>query len=378
MLQGPDVERLGRAVASAVDFDSLQTFVFSSTGDRLFKEFVAPGKPLVPTLIDLINALEEAGLTSIFLATVYERRPSRKDLRDVIRQLCPDAADMASRAPSATALSVQSKGAVDPGMPRTADTPGFQRNVRPHLEKLDVRIWRDRLAAIERRVCRVDFGGNALGTGFLVGPDLVLTNWHVVERAASSAGFGSVSCLFDYMSTAEGARPDGTRIALHHDALVDSSPYSRAELTDRPDDPLPADDELDYALLRLDRAIGSEAADGGSRGWLVLSGDAAVPRPGDPLMILQHPDGAPLKLALDTQAILAVNANGTRIRYATNTDPGSSGSPCFTLDWDLVALHHFGDPAWRDPRFNQGVPVGKIRHLLDGRGRASGLGAAPT
>lgn len=374
MIQGADVERLGRAVASAVDFDSLQTLVYSSTGDRLFKEFVAPGKPLVPTLIDLINALEEAGLTSVFLATVYERRPARKDLRDIIRQVCPDAAEIATQAPSATALSVQSKGSVDPSMPRSADTPGFQRNVRPHLEKLDVRIWRDRLGAIERRVCRVDFGSNALGTGFLVGPDLVLTNWHVVERSVNS-GLGGLSCLFDYMSNAQGARPDGTRVALHSDALVDSSPYSKAELTDRPDDPLPADDELDYALLRLERPIGAEPADGGPRGWLTLSADAGVPGPGDPLMILQHPDGAPLKLALDTQAILAVNGNGTRIRYATNTDPGSSGSPCFTLDWDLVALHHFGDPAWRDPKFNQGVPVGKIRHLLDARGRSADLAA---
>ena len=48
----------------------------------------------------------------------------------------------------------------------------------------------------------------------------------------------------------------------------------------------------------------------------------------------------PLKLAPDTEAVLSVNANGTRVRYANNTEPGSSGSPVFDINWNLVALHH--------------------------------------
>ena len=68
-----------------------------------------------------------------------------------------------------------------------------------------------------------------------------------------------------------------------------------------------------------------------------------------------------MKLALDTQAVIGLNANGTRVRYRTNTDPGSSGSPVFTMDWDLVALHHLGDPDWHNPGFNQGVPIELIR-----------------
>jgi V8-like Glu-specific endopeptidase len=84
-------------------------------------------------------------------------------------------------------------------------------------------------------------------------------------------------------------------------------------------------------------------------------------------MIAQHPDGSPLKLALDMQSVISVNDNGTRVRYATNTEPGSSGSPCFDLDWSLVALHHLGDPAWREPKFNQGVPASIIRKRLAGK-----------
>ena len=88
-----------------------------------------------------------------------------------------------------------------------------------------------------------------------------------------------------------------------------------------------------------------------------------------PLLIAQHPDGSPLKLALDTEGVTSVNANGTRVRYATNTEGGSSGSPCFNIDWKLVALHHLGDPA-RDrqkPKFNQGVPIGIIGKRLSGK-----------
>ena len=30
--------------------------------------------------------------------------------------------------------------------------------------------------------------------------------------------------------------------------------------------------------------------------------------------------------------------------YRTDTEPGSSGSPCFNDPWELVALHHSGVP----------------------------------
>ena len=82
-----------------------------------------------------------------------------------------------------------------------------------------------------------------------------------------------------------------------------------------------------------------------------------------------------MKLALDTQAVVGLNGNGTRIRYRTNTDPGSSGSPVFTMDWDIVALHHYGDPNWQKPLFNQGVPIELIRARIVKDGFEGVLGA---
>jgi V8-like Glu-specific endopeptidase len=93
-------------------------------------------------------------------------------------------------------------------------------------------------------------------------------------------------------------------------------------------------------------------------------------------MIAQHPAGDPLKLAVDTDSVIGVNAGGTRVRYATNTDPGASGSPVFDLAWKLVALHHLGDPAYdHPPAYNQGVPIHLIRRRIEAQGKASALGS---
>jgi V8-like Glu-specific endopeptidase len=67
------------------------------------------------------------------------------------------------------------------------------------------------------------------------------------------------------------------------------------------------------------------------------------------------------------QGMLAPNANQTRLRYKTNTESGSSGSPVFEQHWNLIALHHSGDPdfsKFHHPQYNQGVPIGLIVELL--------------
>ena len=80
-------------------------------------------------------------------------------------------------------------------------------------------------------------------------------------------------------------------------------------------------------------------------------------------------------LAFDTDPKVEVKFGGLRVRYATNTEGGSSGSPCFNKDWDLIALHHYGDPAFGQPKYNQGIPIGKIREHLRGKGAEAALGS---
>jgi trypsin-like peptidase len=133
----------------------------------------------------------------------------------------------------------------------------------------------------------------------------------------------------------------------------------------------PQPDQLDYAIVRLAGAPGTE------RGWIDISGAPVALAPGQPLSILQHPNAKPLKLALDTCAVIGINDNQTRLLYRTNTEDGSSGSPCFTIDWQAVALHHAGDSA--APKFpatrNAGVPLPTIRAHLEAIGKADAVTA---
>lgn len=371
-LSGADIRSVAEKLTDAFNADEIASLVYEATGDRLYDEFVPDNLPLRPMIEKLLDALQKKGMLQIFLAVAHrETAKYRTDVATEIARLCPEVASDLPK--SDTAIVVQKAGARQADGPARAAAPGFERNVRPNLPQLDVHVWLSRLEAIERQVCRVEISGNASGTGFLVGPDAVLTNWHVVEAAKNSGRMDDVTCRFDYLKLVNGSRQTGVMVGLGSDGCVSYRKYSAAEKTRTPDVPEPRPDELDYALLKLARPVGRED-ESGARGWVTLP-EAEMPmKVGDPLIIVQHPDGSPMKLALDTDAIIAVNENRTRVRYSTNTEAGSSGSPCFTLDWDLIALHHFGDPAWVAPLYNQGVPAQLIRATIvaDGQGELLG------
>lgn len=258
--------------------------------------------------------------------------------------------------------------------------PQLELKIRAAQSTFDIGTWRGRLGDIEGRVCRVEYpAATPWGTGFLVGPSAVLTNYHVVEAIVDGAvAPGDVALRFDFKVGRDGVSvAPGTVHRLAHDWLHDYSPYSdRDSEVDPIDDPAP--DELDYALLRVDGTPGTEPVGGDTgdpqpaqRRWVELPREHHDFGAQPALYIVQHPAGAPLRVALDTDAVVSVNASRTRVRYTTTTEPGSSGSPCFGPDWQPVALHHSGDPKYalgREPDYNQGIPLATIRALLEQRG----------
>jgi hypothetical protein len=370
-LSGQEVEKLAKILTTALSFDDLQSFVYASTGDQLYDEFVAQGQPKTVTIRKLLIALEEQGTTADFLTLVWENRPGRPEVRREIASYFPDAA---ARRQKKLDLSAQTAGKNQADAPQNAFAPGFQRNVRPYLPAFDPRVWQAKMVRVQHRVCRLEIDSAALGTGFLVGADAVLTNWHVLEFAKNESKIDKLVCRFDYLRLPDDEVQPGELIKLDATGILDTSPYSAAEKTAHPDDPLPTMEELDYALLRLARRIGEEQVEGELRGWISLP-TRMLPLPVDaPILILQHPLGSPMKLALDTQGVIGLTPNGARLRYRTNTDPGSSGSPVLTMDWDIVALHHYGDPTWQNPVFNQGVPINLIRQSIEKHGRGAALG----
>ncbi len=278
-------------------------------------------------------------------------------------------------------------------------TPQLEKIVKSTSVPFPVTIWRERLARREVCVCRIELptnNGMSFGTGFLVGPDLVLTNHHVMapaiagrEGAHTPGGLTvdptKVSFRFDYKELSDKTPVnEGIEVRLAADWLVDASPHSPADLQAMPKAATPTMDELDFALVRLADAIGDAAIALGNdtdpqartRGWVELPAAQWPFTEQSSLFILQHPKGAPMNLALDLEAKMTLNANATRVMYQTGTEPGSSGSPCFNQFWDVIALHHAGDPSYPDlfpGSFNEGIPISRIVERLQAKGLTAGL-----
>lgn len=250
-------------------------------------------------------------------------------------------------------------------------TTSLERVIRQNNSFIDINQWREKLAVIETQVCRIEIlntnNATEFGTGFLLAPNVVMTNYHVVESVISNpATYKNVVLRFDYKQLNAHVINQGTQYHLEQDWLIDKSPYTNNSL--------PTVDELDYALLRVDGFPGEEKIgknpdpNSPQRGWIELPTQLDYPfLPDTPLFIVQHPSAAPLKLAFDTNAIININQNGTTVKYRTNTEPGSSGSPCFDINWNLVALHHSGDLNW-NPTYNAGTPFSAICSRLEKQG----------
>jgi len=238
----------------------------------------------------------------------------------------------------------------------TSDSPPAGRLEAMVLQDVpfqDVARWRDRMTKAERCVCRVEIPENSgAGTGFLVGPRVVLTNWHVAKLIQKGGIQPHASGVrFDYAAMTNGVAVGGGRFYRFADNyLIDSSPET----------------ELDYAFLRVEGEPGNEPieAERAARGWLTpVHHNFQV---GEIPLILQHPLASPLKISAGT--ITAINSLHQRVTYTANTQRGSSGSPVFTLGWDLIALHHYGEQSG-----NLGIPLTPIWQRLGEKGLSEEL-----
>lgn len=232
----------------------------------------------------------------------------------------------------------------------------------------DPRQFRKDLAAREDTICRIVVDGTRFGTGTLVGPDLVLTNYHVVKTVLQDQGSlgGTVVCEFDYRLAASGYTTPATRVKAT--AAIASSMFAPEDLASTPVNASTA--FLDYALLRIEQNLADAPIIGGGdpRGYTRLApppASALAARQG--VLVLQHPDAQPLRL--DVGAVS--EAFATRIRHTADTLGGSSGAPVFDGDLAFAALHHAGyDWPRCDPPVNQAIPIGLIVADLAAKGVA--------
>ena len=159
-------------------------------------------------------------------------------------------------------------------------------------------------------------------TGFLVGPDLLMTNEHCLINIPLFA-FNCKVYMDYYSDNRKGAVSAGVKRILKS---------SKA---------------LDYALLRLDRRLGD------THGWLQL--DTKTPRKWSPVKIIQHPRGRSKEIVRRNTPITQVYSD--MIHYQADTQGGSSGSPVFSLDGNsVIAIHRAGKAGY----YNEGVLMKRI------------------
>lgn len=178
---------------------------------------------------------------------------------------------------------------------------------------------------VANAVCRIstELGGGrkSFGTGFMVTPNLLLTNHHVLpdtETAdVSSAEFG-------YQRNRNGD--------LTASKIYQLQP-GRFYLNDK---------SLDFALVAVDFGDRDETS---HCVWCPMIRDLGKIITMEHINIIQHPRGEPKQVVIRENRLLdSFDGKDVVLHYEADTEPGSSGSPVFNDQWEVVALHHSGVP----------------------------------
>ncbi|WP_214369826.1 trypsin-like serine peptidase [Pseudonocardia sp. H11422] len=183
----------------------------------------------------------------------------------------------------------------------------------------------ERAARTVARIC-LQRGGRVVGfgTGFLVGPQLMMTNNHVLPDVATAGG---AYAEFVYELDRDGVQTPAARYDLDPATLF---------LTD---------EHLDFTLVAT-RPAPDGHPPGEEFGWNRLVAQQGKIVNGEPVNVVGHPNGRLKEIAIRHNKLL--NQLDDFLQYETDTEPGNSGSPVFNDQWEVVALHHSGVPRTDD------------------------------
>lgn len=249
-------------------------------------------------------------------------------------------------------FSREAPAAVVEAIGKPGDTGAVLERIINTSDFLDIRYLEGGVAAA-RAVGRIDVRDESdrvvgYGTGSLVSPRLVLTNHHVLP----DSGVAALSAIeFNYQ--------DG----------LDGQPLKPQLFEFDPDAFFLADHERDFALVAV-RAAPGALDQFGSNPLIEAEGKGVI---GENVTIVQHPRGQKKQIALRENQF--VDLSDPFVHYRADTEPGSSGSPVFNDQWEIVALHHAGVPAPEHPEtggyVNEGILVRRIMEFV----REQDLGA---
>ncbi|WP_342548846.1 endonuclease [Paenibacillus sp. FSL P2-0089] len=180
-----------------------------------------------------------------------------------------------------------------------------------------------------KAVCRIVTPAG-LGTGFLIGRGLVMTNHHVLASVEEATGS---QVEFGYEENGK-----IVKLALKPEEFFITSPF----------------EELDFSIVACETAGIEDVIP-----VKLMRSPTTITR-GEYVNIIQHPKGRQKEIALQDNTVSYVYEKV--IHYTTDTEPGSSGAAVFNNQWQLVALHHAGWYTDNDQQqaVNEGIRISAI------------------
>ncbi|MCT4611533.1 MAG: bifunctional trypsin-like peptidase domain-containing/SEL1-like repeat protein [Pelagimonas sp.] len=199
--------------------------------------------------------------------------------------------------------------------------------------------WIDRVAKITGRLDIMTAAKDADGqpisfacTGTAITPIYVLTNAHCLK---TSGRHRAISALFlpNYR--------DARRRNVVSSYSVSLTPVERG-----------SEDSLDYAVLRLETPLQEHQP----LGFAIRD-----PGPGEPLVIIGHPEGQPLHLSRGRcRSDHEVPLDGSDVVHGCATLSGSSGSLVFSSEGQIVGLHFWGGSLLSGRQVNRAVRMATL------------------
>ena len=184
------------------------------------------------------------------------------------------------------------------------------------------------LRSVGRIIDRHDKKG--FGTGFLVAPGVLMTNEHVLGSAGEA---------------------DSALVQFQYELDMSLRELPGHEFRLEPKRLFRIDRDLDFALVAVADRSEQDARPLTDFGYLPLAGVEGKIHVGQPVNIIQHPDGGRKQIVFRESVLKLLPKNvDTVAHYTGDTKPGSSGSPVFSDSWEVIALHHSGVPDMRRAR----------------------------
>lgn len=237
-----------------------------------------------------------------------------------------------------------------------------------------------------RRLCSIRVMNNTgmpvkTGSGFLVGPQTVITSHHVIKPLldAQNAPLPGSDQRLKITFDAVNGMTTGTVIKPQEAWLVECSPSHPLEDTEQlqaldldATDPTDFDNYLDYAVIRLSRTAGRE------RGFYTLD-PARYPTISDvgaQVTLWQFQGDLPLATARGVGSRLWPKPHESRLHHDANSSDGSSGGLIVDQEFKPVGLHQCGfRDAANNPVFNGAIPTACIAKRGTGLQSIVGLDA---